>query len=912
MPDGPTLAAAPPPSELVDVVNPRGELTRIAKDDLPAALDPKAGYRVPTPEELGAVQSDKSAYQRATEKGHSPLAAAGIQALHTGLGGDFGEAWREGAIEGATGGLGQAGIALALDAVDKKYADAYKKNLAEVREASPTTRMVGNIGGEIARDVVLGATGLGTLSGLAETGIARAGVSGAGVLSKAARAATGLAFEGGITGAAQELSEESLGDNPQLNAEKILMAGGQAGLLGAAFGGGGSLAASGLKAGAKAAGGFISNSLATHADGAQKLADEMRYRAIDANAKYTRQAAEKGTHEYGAVMRKYGIGGQSVGDALEKGTPGAILDDTAAAKEAVGRAIGEVHGAKVALGDILDQYDHVIAKTAEEHGSEATVAHLERLKDSLASKLAKNAEQEAGSLKFEPHPVASTSKTHTTVMVDAKALDKAWSLDHDYYIPPGGGGAEIAGRRQAFEAFQKSGEPIQASRVSVDPKTGVASFTDGRHRFSVLRDQGVERVPITIEKADAKALPASWKATDIGDGTDIRKLQVPIQDAIAQRKVLDGMVWKQDGFIKGEQVNELKAIRGRFEDQIVASIDKAAKEAGDPAGAAKLLELKDDYSKLSHIENAAEKSRGSYKSNNLLGLGSQMVGATALASGHGVLAAPMAFGAQYLKARGNALGAVMLDKMADLGAAQRAIKAANERLLAAAKGVAGSPYRGAIPAPKESLRQRYSAALEHVSKLSAEQGAVAERVAARPIANAPNTTGAMSASVMRALNYLVSKVPPNIARHTPGMPKQEPRASEIDMNRFVTTYEAVTNPGQVLDNLAAGRVRRAEVDAIRNTSPEMFAELQQKALDDVMAKEAAGKPLSLDQRLKLGIVLDIPTDPSLQPDVLSALQTSLASAPEPEQNGKAGPKAPRRPINIQSEPSGLDRIEARG
>ena len=120
-----------------------------------------------------------------------------------------------------------------------------------------------------------------------------------------------------------------------------------------------------------------------------------------------------------------------------------------------------------------------------------------------------------GKVRFVPHP--KEARHETTVMVDVKALDGAWVKDGGYYIPPGGGGGEIGGRRHHFAAFLQKGEPIQASKVTVDPETGIAAFTDGRHRFSVLRDMGVERVAITIPKDDLRKLPKEWNATKVGD-----------------------------------------------------------------------------------------------------------------------------------------------------------------------------------------------------------------------------------------------------------------------------------------------------------------------------------------------------------------------------------------------------------
>lgn len=99
-------------------------------------------------------------------------------------------------------------------------------------------------------------------------------------------------------------------------------------------------------------------------------------------------------------------------------------------------------------------------------------------------------------IEFVSHPSAQPDEV--LVQVDPARLDQAWAKDKGYYIPPGGGGeSEIGGRRDDFKNFLAKGQPIQASRVSLDPD-GSVSFGDGRHRFSVLRDEGADSVGVMV------------------------------------------------------------------------------------------------------------------------------------------------------------------------------------------------------------------------------------------------------------------------------------------------------------------------------------------------------------------------------------------------------------------------------
>ncbi len=95
---------------------------------------------------------------------------------------------------------------------------------------------------------------------------------------------------------------------------------------------------------------------------------------------------------------------------------------------------------------------------------------------------------------------SATMNNQEVVYVSVSELDKAWQKDGEaFYIPPGGGGAEIGGRREGFQKFQETGKPVEMSKVYVT-KEGTVSFSDGRHRFSVFRDQGKRVIPVTTDR----------------------------------------------------------------------------------------------------------------------------------------------------------------------------------------------------------------------------------------------------------------------------------------------------------------------------------------------------------------------------------------------------------------------------
>jgi hypothetical protein len=84
------------------------------------------------------------------------------------------------------------------------------------------------------------------------------------------------------------------------------------------------------------------------------------------------------------------------------------------------------------------------------------------------------------------------------VHVNPKAFDKAFSKSSWQYVGPKGEGG-IEGRYQKFADFAKDAPSVHASNADVNKEGGI-TFGDGRHRYAYLRDQGVQSIPISMDK----------------------------------------------------------------------------------------------------------------------------------------------------------------------------------------------------------------------------------------------------------------------------------------------------------------------------------------------------------------------------------------------------------------------------
>ncbi len=91
------------------------------------------------------------------------------------------------------------------------------------------------------------------------------------------------------------------------------------------------------------------------------------------------------------------------------------------------------------------------------------------------------------------------------VEIDTQKLDELFKKDGMSYIEPNGKNG-IGNRYQNVGEYLKTGQNIDATQVVLNEYDGdlTASILDGRHRFAYLRDLGMEKIPVAIDKDSFK------------------------------------------------------------------------------------------------------------------------------------------------------------------------------------------------------------------------------------------------------------------------------------------------------------------------------------------------------------------------------------------------------------------------
>lgn len=256
------------------------------------------------------------------------------------------------------------------------------------------------------------------------------------------------------------------------------------------------------------------------------------------------------------------------------------------------------------------------------------------------------------------------------------------------------------------------------------------------------------------ESLAAKIIPEAELAAQVGAGgavKSIRDVQIPLQDAVFQRRALDDLVYKESKALDPNlRVGFLRDFRSKFEGAIVDSFDEAAAKTGDVGAKARLLDLKKDYQALSLARDAAEDSVSRMATNRQLSI-SDYISGGALSSIGTAIAGPVgglaggALGAavnKFARSRGNAIAAVAGDRLAAFGrqgltakiaeavpALEREAALIDGSAVRAAEGPAEKPLVAATEVAGPKLTFQPAMTPDWVERLGIERGQTHEELA---------------------------------------------------------------------------------------------------------------------------------------------------------------------------------------
>lgn len=173
-----------------------------------------------------------------------------------------------------------------------------------------------------------------------------------------------------------------------------------------------------------------------------------------------------------------------------------------------------------------------------------------------------------------------------------------------------------------------------------------------------------------------------------------------------------------------------------------------------------------------------------------------------------------------------------------------------------------------------SRQQAYNNIQENLQNFSANPNKLIDRLVKRTESMedvAPETAAALTNSAQNALMFLNSKVPR--AAQNQGMLdllENKKMPSSYDLSKFERYLKAVEQPKSVLQDFAKGKLTLEGVEVLKNIYPNMYDNLRSEAISYISNNETK---VSYKDKIRLGILLNTPTDASLLPENVVGLQS---------------------------------------
>ncbi len=198
-----------------------------------------------------------------------------------------------------------------------------------------------------------------------------------------------------------------------------------------------------------------------------------------------------------------------------------------------------------------------------------------------------------------------------------------------------------------------------------------------------------------------------------------------------------------------------------------------------------------------------------------------------------------------------------------------------------------------------SGRKAWDRQVEAMAALQSNPAALSKRVgdALGPFAlAAPKATGAATMTAMRGLAFLESKMPPSRRDPNTLQPQFQPasRASDSEIARHNRYREALDNPTIILDQARKGTLTPDHVEAVREVYPALYDKMRQDLFRELVSSKSE---LPYGRRIQIGILLDLPTDQTLAPDFVSAIQATYSAS---EKAGEEPPSPNTSRLDVAS------------
>lgn len=151
---------------------------------------------------------------------------------------------------------------------------------------------------------------------------------------------------------------------------------------------------------------------------------------------------------------------------------------------------------------------------------------------------------------------------------------------------------------------------------------------------------------------------------------------------------------------------------------------------------------------------------------------------------------------------------------------------------------------------------------------------------------APKLTDRLIQKQLESAQFLFSKLPKNpSAGKTLNDAINDWRPSDQDLAKFERYVKAANDPLSVLDDMQHGAITREGVDTLRTLYPSLYSSIQEHVLDNLANLQ---RRVPYTQRLNLSLLLNAPVDPSVTPAFVATMQGFYQGGVQSQVQGQQG------------------------
>lgn len=198
----------------------------------------------------------------------------------------------------------------------------------------------------------------------------------------------------------------------------------------------------------------------------------------------------------------------------------------------------------------------------------------------------------------------------------------------------------------------------------------------------------------------------------------------------------------------------------------------------------------------------------------------------------------------------------------------------------------------------KDVRNNFKNVSKTLSQYSGNPQLLADNVEAATgsLRDMPQIKQSLATKMSIATNYLLQHLPkdPMAGRYL-NVEDSGWEPSDTELFQFHRRVAIVHDPKVAINKIADGSITPEEVDTLKNVYPEIFNKLKTEVVSTLVE---SGKKVPYDKRIAIGTIFGVPTDPSLEPEMINRLQESFVEKDEGGRPVGATDSAPRKKLNI--------------